>query len=98
MERRNLRRNNKLRKDNVKYEDIEVITKNFGNNNFLEVVKRKAIVEKDGEVVENIFVQITRGFYSPEGEKRYKKGQRFSIPVDELENLISALNELNSLS
>ncbi len=91
--RRNLKRN-KQKNDNVRYEDIEVITRNFGNNNFLEIVKRKAIVEKEGETVENVFVQITRGFYTPEGEKRYKKGQRFSIPIDELENLIDALNEL----
>ena len=93
MERRNTKRKN-IRKDKVKYEDIEKITKNFGNNNFIEVVKRKAIVEKDGEVVENVFIQITRGFYTPEGEKRYKRGQRFSIPVDEKDTLLSALNEL----
>jgi NADPH-dependent glutamate synthase beta subunit-like oxidoreductase len=94
VEKRNFKRNNR-RNDNVKYENIEVVTKDFGNNNFVEVVKRKAIVEKEGgEIVENVFVQVTRGFYTPEGEKRYKSGQRFSVPVDELNTLIDALKEL----
>ncbi len=48
----------------------------FGNNNFIEVARKKAITEEG----ENTFISLSRGFKTPTGEKRYKKS--FTIPLD----------------
>jgi hypothetical protein len=49
----------------------------FGKNNFLEIALKKAITEEG----ENEFVSISRGFYLPDGTKRFKKS--IAIPNDE---------------
>ena len=61
----------------VEFETIKSEEIKFGNNNFLEVARKKAIAE-DGE---NTFLSISRGFITPDGEKRYRKS--FTIPLDE---------------
>ncbi len=55
----------------IKAEEIK-----FGDGKFLEVAKKKAISE-DGE---NVFVSLSRGFFTPEGERRYRKS--FTIPLE----------------
>lgn len=61
----------------VSFETIKSEEIKFGNNNFLEVAKKKAVSD-DGE---NIFVSLSRGFVTPTGEKRYRKS--FTVPLDE---------------
>ena len=61
----------------VEFETVKSDEIKFGNNNFIEVARKKAI---DGENV-NEFVSLTRGFFGNNGEKRYKKN--FSIPLTE---------------
>jgi hypothetical protein len=61
----------------VEFQTIKEEAIEFGNNNFIEVARKKAITE-DGE---NVFISLSRGFKTPEGEKRYKKS--FTIPDEE---------------
>jgi len=60
----------------VEFETIKAEEIPFGNNNFIEVARKKAISE-DGE---NVFISISRGFVAANSEKRYRKS--FTIPLD----------------
>lgn len=53
----------------IKAEEIK-----FGNNNFIEVARKKAVTQQG----ENEFVAISRGFFAPDGSKRFKRS--FTIP------------------
>ena len=57
--------NNMVEFQTVKAEEVK-----FGKNNFLEVARKKAVVES-GE--DNEFIAISRGFFLPDGTKRFKK-------------------------
>ena len=57
---------------NIKAEEIE-----FGKNSFIEVARKTAVTEEG----ENEFISISRGFYLPDGAKRFKK-RNVSIPND----------------
>lgn len=61
----------------VEFETIKAEEIKFGTNNFLEIARKKAISE-DGE---NIFISLSRGFFTPDGEKRYRKS--FTVPMDD---------------
>ncbi len=61
----------------VEFETLKAEEVKFGNNNFLEVARKKAVSE-DGE---NTFISLSRGFITQTGEKRYRKS--FTIPLDE---------------
>ncbi len=61
----------------VQFETIKSEEIKFGNNNFLEIARKKAIAD-DGE---NTFISISRGFITQNGEKRYRKS--FSVPIDD---------------
>jgi len=60
----------------VQFETIKSEEIKFGNNNFLEVARKKAITETG----ENEFISISRGFFAQTGEKRYRKS--FTVPMD----------------
>jgi len=78
MEMRN-REDSGVKFDTVKAEEVK-----FGKNNFIEVARKKAIVEEG----ENEFIAISRGFFLPDGTKRFKKS--IAIPDDkEIRNFIS---------
>lgn len=61
----------------VEFETLESDELSFGNRNFIEVAKKKAISEQG----ENTFLSISRGFVTQDGEKRYRKS--FSVPLDQ---------------
>jgi len=61
----------------VEFETIKSEEIKFGTNNFIEVAKKKAITEEG----ENTFISVARGFYTQDGQKRWKKS--FSLPMDE---------------
>lgn len=62
----------------VEFETVKAEEVKFGKNNFLEVARKKAISEEG----ENEFIAISRGFFLPDGSKRFKKS--LAIP-DEAE-------------
>ena len=64
------------RTDGVKFDTVSAEEVKFGKNNFIEVARKKAIVE-DGE---NEFIAISRGFFLPDGTKRFKKS--IAVPDD----------------
>ncbi len=60
----------------VEFETMKAEEIKFGKNNFLEIARKKAKSE-DGE---NEFLAISRGFFLPDGSKRFKKS--LAIPDD----------------
>jgi len=58
----------------VEFETIKAEEVPFGNNNFIEVARKRAIAPEGT----NEFVAISRGFFAPDGSKRFKKS--FTIP------------------
>jgi len=61
----------------VEFQTVKAEEVKFGKNNFLEVARKKAVVE-DGE---NEFIAISRGFFLPDGTKRFKKS--LAIPDEQ---------------
>ena len=62
---------------NVNFDTIKSEKIPFGKNNFIEVARKKAIAN-DGE---NEFISISRGYFLPNNEARFKKS--ITIPDDE---------------
>ena len=52
----------------VEFEVLSAEEIKFGSNNFIEVARKKAITN-DGE---KEFLSISRGFYGPDGSKKWK--------------------------
>lgn len=61
----------------VEFETIKAEEIKFGNNNFIEVARKKAKTEEG----ENEFISISRGFFTQNGERRYRKS--FTVPLDD---------------
>ena len=74
----------------VEFKTIESVDIKFGNNNFIEVGKKVAVTEEG----ENEFISLSRGFFTPDGQRRYKKN--FAIPSDRevLDQIIDALKKM----
>ena len=53
----------------VEFKTMKAEEVKFGKNNFLEIARKKAVAEEG----ENEFIAISRGFYLPDGTKRFKK-------------------------
>ena len=68
----------------VTFETVKAEEIKFGKNNFLEVARKKATSEQG----ENEFIAISRGFFLPDGTKKFKRS--IAIPdEDEIKNFIS---------
>jgi hypothetical protein len=68
----------------VTFETIKAEEVKFGKNNFLEVARKKATSEQG----ENEFIAISRGFFLPDGTKKFKRS--IAIPdEEEIKNFIS---------
>lgn len=61
----------------VDFETLKSEEIKFGKNNFLEVARKRAVVE-DGS--NNEFISISRGFFRTDGSKTFKKS--IAIPDD----------------
>jgi hypothetical protein len=68
----------------VEFQTVKAEEVKFGKNNFLEVARKKAIAEEG----ENEFIAISRGFFLPDGTKRFKKS--LAIPDEqEIKDFVS---------
>ncbi|MCK4335095.1 MAG: hypothetical protein KAW40_00030 [Candidatus Aenigmarchaeota archaeon] len=68
----------------VTFETMKADEVKFGKNNFLEVARKKAVSEQG----ENEFIAISRGFFLPDGTKKFKRS--IAIPdEDEIKNFIA---------
>lgn len=70
----------------MEYQTIAGEYVDYGRNKFLEVSKKK--IMPDG----TIFLNISKGFYTPEGEKRYQRGIGFPNEKLIVDSLIEKLN------
>lgn len=61
----------------VEFETMKAEEIKFGKNNFLEIARKKAITEEG----ENEFIALSRGFFLPDGSRRYKKS--ITIPDED---------------
>ncbi|MCX6817258.1 MAG: hypothetical protein NTU57_00175 [Candidatus Aenigmarchaeota archaeon] len=62
---------------NVTFETVKAEEIKFGRNNFLEVARKKATTEQG----ENEFIAISRGFFLPDGTKKFKRS--IAIPDEQ---------------
>lgn len=69
----------------MEYETIVSEYVDYGRNKFLEVSKKKVLPEN------TIFLNISKGYYTPEGEKRYQRGIGFPNEKEIVESLIKKL-------
>lgn len=76
----------------VQFETLKAEEIKFGNNNFIEVARKRAIAETG----ENEFIAISRGFFAPNGEKRFKKS--FTVPdsKDVIDFVCKTIKEMSS--
>ncbi len=61
----------------VSFETIKSEEVKFKENKFIEIARKKAITDEG----ETIFISLSSGFVTQNGEKRYRKS--FSLPVDD---------------
>ena len=68
----------------VEFTTIKAEEVKFGKNNFLEIARKKATSEQG----ENEFIAISRGFFLPDGTKKFKRS--IAIPdEDEIKKFVS---------
>jgi len=76
----------------VNFETIKAEEIPFGNNNFIEVAKKRAVDnERSSE-----FISISRGFYGFNGEKRFKKSITMPINNDVVDFVSRKMKEMLS--
>ena len=69
----------------VEFQTVKSEEVKFGKNNFLEVARKKAVADEG----ENEFIAISRGFFLPDGTKRFKKS--LALPDDqEIKDFVAA--------
>jgi len=74
----------------VEFETIKAEEVKFGKNNFIEVSRRKVVTP----VGENEFIAISRGYYLPDGSKRWRSSIALPIEKDKLEEIAKLLKSL----
>ncbi len=73
----------------MEYETIAIETLDYGKNKFLEVSKKKAMPD------ENVFLNISKGYYTPDGEKRYQRGIGFPDDAEFVSQLVEQLQAVS---
>ncbi len=73
----------------MEYETITTEYLDYGRNKFLELSKKKPL--PDG----NIFLNLSKGYYTPNGERRYQKGIGFPNDTEFVNQLIDKLNRIH---
>lgn len=61
----------------VEFETLETDDIAFGDDEFIEIARKKSVSEEGEEE----FVSLSRGFFTEDGEKRYRSN--FSLPMDD---------------
>ncbi|NOZ82097.1 MAG: hypothetical protein GXO63_03015 [Candidatus Micrarchaeota archaeon] len=76
----------------VEFEVLETKEIRFGNNKFVEVARKKAKTPEG----ESEIISISKGFFTPSGEKRFKTGLGFEAKREVIDDIINALKEVSS--
>ena len=74
----------------VEFETVKAEEVKFGKNNFIEVSKRKVKTP----VGENEFIAISRGFYLPDGSKRWRASIALPNEKDKREEIAKLIKSL----
>lgn len=74
----------------VEFETLKAKEVKFGKNNFIEISRRRAITP----VGENEFIAISRGFYLPDGSKRWRSSITLPNEKDKLEEIAKLIKSL----
>ena len=79
-------------RDEVQFETVKAEEIKFGRNSFIEVARKKAKTEEG----ENEFISISKGFFMPDGAKRFSKGKNVSLPFEKevVEDLADKLKQV----
>jgi len=77
------------RRERVVYEVIKTETVNYGVNKFIEL-SRKIPKNEDGSPGQE-FISISKGYYTPNGERRYKEGLGFPSDAKVTEEIIEKI-------
>ena len=76
---------------NVTFKTVKSEEIKFGNNNFLEIARKKAITDEG----ENEFISISRGFFTTDtGEKRFRKSIAMPVEKDLVEGVVESLKKM----
>jgi len=72
----------------MEYETLKSDYIEYGTNKFLEISKKRT--QPDGTV----FLNISKGYYTPNGDRRYQRGIGFPEDREIVNSLIEKLGEL----
>jgi len=62
----------------------------FGNNNFIEIARKKAV----SDFGEREFISISRGFYLQNGDKAYRSSLTIPSEKEKKEKISKAIKEI----
>ena len=74
----------------VDFETIKAEEVKFGRNNFIEISKRKAVTS----IGENVFIAISRGYYLPDGTKRWRASIALPTERDKREKISDLIKKI----
>ena len=74
----------------VEFETVTAEEVKFGKNNFIEVARKKAVSDNE----EREFVSISRGYYLPDGSKRWKSSITLPDEKDKIEKISNVLKKI----
>ena len=74
----------------VEFETIKAEEVKFGKNNFIEVSRRKVKTP----LGENEFIAVSRGFYLPDGSKRWRSSIALPSEKDKREEIARLIKSL----
>ena len=75
----------------VDFETVEFKNIPFGRNNFIEVARKKAVLENGGV---NEFISISRGYFQSDDTKRYKNSVTVPLEDEVREKIAQYLKEI----
>ncbi|HDD57509.1 MAG TPA: hypothetical protein ENI14_02110 [Thermoplasmatales archaeon] len=74
----------------VEFETLKAEEVAFGRNNFIEVSRKKARTDEG----ENEFIAVSRGYYLPDGSKRWKASIALPTEREKLERIATLITSL----
>jgi len=74
----------------VEFQVIKAEEVKFGKNNFIEVARKKAL----GEGGDREFISLSRGYYLPDGTKKWKSSITLPDETDKREQIAALLKSL----
>ena len=74
----------------VEFETVTAEEIKFGKNNFIEIARKKAVSGNE----EREFVSISRGYYLPDGSKRWKSSITLPDEKDKRDKIAKFLKDI----